>query len=108
EELSRLLFEYRYFARFSQVERFKGLVQPEVERMRKVGAYVELRLSEPVPYIEGVPVAHVEPSETDGFKRAYFFHAEDYPDIAHHERVCRERGLEVFLEVYDLVNHPRE
>jgi len=36
--------------------------------------------------------------------RIYYFYPEDYPALAHHERVEQERGLETFLEIYHQLN----
>jgi hypothetical protein len=105
-ELSRLLADYRYFARLSKVERLNLLIKPQLDRLREAGAYVEFPDREAPPVPEGVRIAHVESSDKSGFKRVYCFPAEDYPDIAHQERVERERGLETFLAVYDLINPP--
>ena len=36
--------------------------------------------------------------------RLYYFYPEDYPELAHQERVEQERGLKTFLEVYYRLN----
>src|SRR5688572_24320160 len=107
-ELANLLSDYRYYARLSHVERFNAGVEPELEKLRTAGAYIEYGSRESPPLIDGVRVVHTEPSDRDGYRRAYYFHANDYPAIAHHERVERERGLETFLAVYDLINKDKE
>lgn len=57
-----------------------------------------------MPSVDGVKVSHAEPSDTPGMDRIYYFYPEDYPALAHHERVEQERGLETFLEIYHQLN----
>ena len=54
--------------------------------------------------MEGVHVSHAEDSDTPGMARLYYFYPEDYPELAHQERVEQERGLKTFLEVYYRLN----
>jgi hypothetical protein len=103
-ELSQLLGNYRYYARLSPVERYETYVKPEVPRLRAAEAYVEYAKGEGPPIAEGARISHAEPSERPGTKRIYYFHPDDYPDLAHHERVERERGLETFVRIYELIN----
>jgi hypothetical protein len=103
-ELASLLADYRYYARLSQVERFKRYVEPELDRLRATEAFIEYPTEEPPPVVEGVRIGHAEASERAGFHRVYYFHPDDYPELSHHERVERERGLETFLHVYNLLN----
>jgi hypothetical protein len=107
-DLAQLLSDYRYYARLSQVERFKTHVEPQLERLREAGAYVEYPEGQPPPMPDGVRIGHAEPSDRKGFRRVFYFPANDYPDLAHHERVEQERGLETFLKVFDLINPTAE
>jgi hypothetical protein len=107
-ELARLLMDYKYFTRLSPMERFRKYIEPEIPRLRDAGAYLEYAATEGPPLLEGVYVSHAEPSDKPGVKRIYYFHPQDYPELAHHERVEVERGLETFLHIYDLINSSPE
>lgn len=103
-ELNSLLKRYRYYARISPLERYERYVKPEIEFLRDAGAYVEYPEGEEPPAMEGVHVSHGEKSDREGMNRIYYFYPEDYPELAHHERVEQERGLETFLEIYYVLN----
>jgi hypothetical protein len=72
------------------------------------GAFVEYPQGKAAPSVDGVNVSHAEPSDTPGMERIYYFYPEDYPELAHQDRVERERGLETFLEVYRQLNNDPE
>jgi len=107
-KLEGLLKRYRYFARLSPIERFKKYVEPQVPLLREAGAFIEYPANEGPPAIEGVYVSHAETSDRAGMLRLYYFYPEDYPQLAHQERVEQERGLETYLEVYSLLNPAQE
>ena len=102
--ITLLLKQYRYYARLSQMERFTKYVQPQIEFLRKAGAYVEYPKGEGPPGVEGVYVSHAEDSDRPGMERIYVFHAMTTRELAHQERVEKERGLETFLEIYYRLN----
>jgi hypothetical protein len=103
-ELARLLSEYRYFARLSFTERFNHYVLPEIPRLRDSGAFVEYPAEDPPPRVEGTCTSHSEASDRPGYRRLYYFFEDDYPELAHHKRVERERVLERFVQIYRLLN----
>lgn len=107
EELETLRKQYGYFTRLSVSERFEKWVQPELALLREAGAYVECRSSEAPPVLPGVKVSHAEPSsDKPGVDRVYYFHEEDYPELYHQYRVERQRGLETYVKIYELINGP--
>ena len=104
--LAELVSQYRYFRTISPLERFRNGVQPELDRLREAGAYIEYPLEEGPPELDGLRISHAEPSDRPGFMRLYCFYPEDYPDLNHQEQVERERSLERFVQIYELLNGP--
>lgn len=105
-QLTKLVNDYKFFRMTSPRERVKRFVQPEIERMREAGAFIEYASDGPPPHIEGFHVTHAEPSDTPGLKRLYVFPEEDYPDLLHQYRVEWERTLETVVNIYELINGP--
>jgi hypothetical protein len=104
DELGRLMSDYRYFSRLSLMERVNLVVKPEIPRMREQGDYLEYKIGETPPRLEGVTIAHSTPADRPGYRRIYCFPPETYPDLYHQEQVEQERALERFVEIYSLIN----
>lgn len=102
-ELARLMSDYRYFSRVSLMERHR-MVQPEVARLREVGAYVEYPSDDPPAAPGELAMSHAEPSDREGYRRMYYFFAEDYPDVYHQSRVEQEQALRVFVDIHRLIH----
>lgn len=103
-QLGKLLKDYRFFAKESQVERYQTLVAPEVQRLRKAGAYVEYTAEEGPTSIEGIKITHAE-ADGSGVFKMYYFHPEDYPELYRHRTVSEERAQETFIAIYELLNN---
>ena len=104
--LARLVSEYRYFRLILPIEIFRNGVKPELQRLREAGAYIEYSQEEGPPQLEELRISHAEPWERPGFMRLFCFWPEDYPELNYQEQVERERSLERFVQIYELINGP--
>ena len=103
-EIGKLLAEYRYFARLSVMERGE-LTGEDVARRREVGAYVEYESGTlPAHIPDRLAFSYAEPSDREGFRRMYFFEADDHPDLYHHAQVENQQALRVFVDVHRLIH----
>lgn len=106
-QAKKLLDDYRYYARVSNVERFKTMIEPQLPALREAGAFVEYGAKEAPESLPGVTISHAEIDET-GKSRLYYFHSEDHPDIYRSKQVCDERSQESFIKIYNLLNGIRD
>lgn len=110
ERLRKLLREYRYFARESIVECTETLLKPLMKDFDLAEAYVEFDPADDT--IEAVRrdsngialISVTGPSEREGLRRRYYFEPDVYPEVYHWDQVETERGLERYVEIYELLN----
>jgi len=100
---TKLLQDYYYFTRVSQVERFKTLVEPKIAHFLEIGAFIEYDQKDGGPPFDGFTITHAE-TDGSGRFRKYYFPQDEYPEMYHHRQVCQERAQETFANLYRLLS----
>jgi hypothetical protein len=103
--LEELVRDFRFFARAVTRHRVENLIRPEVERLRELGAYVEIPASARSVSVPGVTISFGELSHDDPkMRRIYYFQPQDYPALYHLQRLERQRSYEAFVKIYHTIN----
>jgi hypothetical protein len=104
-DLARAVGHYRYYSKYSHVDRYYRYVKPEIAALREQGAYVDYRKDEDRPPVKDAIARHMEVLDEDRY-RMYYLYPDDYPALDHHRKVEVERKRLSYLQIYYLLNDP--